>query len=164
MVAMTDLAELTAATAHLDPPLVALDAVALRANAADLVRRAGGKPVRVASKSVRCRSVLDLALATPGFAGVMGYSLREAIWLVRHGVRDVLLGYPSADRGALAELAADPVLVGGDHADGRRCRAVGAGPSRRRRRRPAGLPRRRRLAADRTRAPGRAAVPVADAG
>ncbi|MDT4960692.1 MAG: hypothetical protein QOF87_339 [Pseudonocardiales bacterium] len=107
---MTDLAELTAATAHLDPPLVALDAHALRANAADLVRRAGGKPVRVASKSVRCRTVLDLALATPGFAGVMAYSVREAIWLVRKGVRDVLLGYPSADRGALAELAADPVL------------------------------------------------------
>jgi D-serine deaminase-like pyridoxal phosphate-dependent protein len=108
---MTDLAELTSATAHLDAPLVALDAVALRANAADLVRRAGGKPVRVASKSVRCRFVLDLALATPGFAGVMGYSVREAIWLVRNGVRDVLLGYPSADRGALAELAADPALV-----------------------------------------------------
>ncbi|MDT4956280.1 MAG: hypothetical protein QOD31_79 [Pseudonocardiales bacterium] len=107
---MTDLAELTAATAHLDPPLVALDAHALRANAADLVRRAGGKPVRVASKSVRCRTVLDLVLATPGFAGVMAYSVREAIWLVRNGVRDVLLGYPSADRGALAELAADPVL------------------------------------------------------
>ncbi len=108
---MTDLAELTAATAHLDPPLVALDAVALRANAADLVRRAGGKPVRVASKSVRCRSVLDVALATPGFVGVMAYSVREAIWLVRNGVRDVLLGYPSADRGALAELAADPLLT-----------------------------------------------------
>jgi D-serine deaminase-like pyridoxal phosphate-dependent protein len=111
MVPMTDLAELTSATAHLDPPLVALDAVALRANAADLVRRAGGKPVRVASKSVRCRSVLEVALATPGFSGVMGYSVREAIWLVRHGVRDVLLGYPSADRGALAELASDPALV-----------------------------------------------------
>ncbi len=109
---MTDLAELTAATAHLDPPLVALDVTAMRANAADLVRRAGGKPVRVASKSVRCRAVLDLALATPGFAGVMGYSVREAIWLVRHGVRDVLLGYPSADRGALAELAGDPALTG----------------------------------------------------
>jgi D-serine deaminase-like pyridoxal phosphate-dependent protein len=108
---MTDLAELTAATAHLDPPLVALDAVALRANAGDLVRRAGGKPVRLASKSVRCRSVLDLVLATPGFAGVMGYSVREAIWLARHGVRDVLLGYPSVDRAALAELAADPVLT-----------------------------------------------------
>jgi D-serine deaminase-like pyridoxal phosphate-dependent protein len=108
---MTDLGALTAATAHLDPPLAALDLAAVRANAGDLARRANGKPVRVASKSVRCRYVLDLALATPGFAGVMGYSLREAIWLARGGVRDILLGYPTADRGALAELAADPALV-----------------------------------------------------
>src|SRR3954447_4617091 len=102
---------LTAATADLDPPLAALDLAALRANAADLVRRAGGTPVRVASKSVRCRWVLDTALATPGFAGVMGYSVREAIWLARGGVADVLLGYPTADRAAVRELAADPALV-----------------------------------------------------
>jgi len=107
---VTDLDALTAATEHLDPPLVALDLAAVRANAADLVRRAGGTPVRVASKSVRCRHVLELALATPGFAGVMGYSVREAIWLVRNGVRDVLLGYPSADRAALRELGEDPLL------------------------------------------------------
>jgi D-serine deaminase-like pyridoxal phosphate-dependent protein len=121
---MTDVTALTAATAHLDPPLVALDLGAVRQNAADLVRRASGTPVRVASKSVRCRYVLDLALSTPGFEGVMGYSVREAIWLVRSGgppgsggvaggggARDVLLGYPSADRGALTELASDPALV-----------------------------------------------------
>ena len=110
--AVTDLDALTAATAELDPPLAALDAVALRANAADLVRRAGGKPVRVASKSVRCRWVLEQALSTDGFAGVMAYSLREASWLVRSsGVRDVLLGYPVADRGALAELGGDRTLL-----------------------------------------------------
>ncbi|WP_375493077.1 alanine racemase [uncultured Jatrophihabitans sp.] len=108
---MTDLAALTRATAELDPPLAALDVPALFANAADLVRRAGGRPVRVASKSVRCRAVLDSVLALPGFAGVMGYSLREAIWLVRCGARDVLLGYPTADRAALAELAADESLA-----------------------------------------------------
>jgi D-serine deaminase-like pyridoxal phosphate-dependent protein len=110
---MTDLAGLTSATAHLDPPLAALDVATAQANAEDLVRRAGGTPVRVASKSVRCRAVLDLALATPGFRGVMAYSLREAIWLVRNGILDVLVGYPSADRGALAELAADPTLTDG---------------------------------------------------
>ena len=108
---MTDLDALTAATAHLDPPLAALDLAALRANAADLVRRAGGTPVRVASKSVRCRAVLDIALATPGFAGVMAYALREAIWLARNGVTNLLMGYPSADRAALHELAADPALL-----------------------------------------------------
>src|SRR4051812_6037171 len=108
---MTDLAALTAATAEIDPPLAALDAVALRSNAADLVRRAGGKPVRIASKSVRCRWVLETTLAQPGFGGIMAYSLREAIWLVQAGVTDVLMGYPTADRGALAELSADRRLV-----------------------------------------------------
>jgi D-serine deaminase-like pyridoxal phosphate-dependent protein len=111
MAIQTDLAALTRATADLDPPLAALDLTAARANLADLARRAGGTPVRVASKSVRCRYVLELALATPGFAGVMAYSLREALWLVHGGVRDVLMGYPTADRGALAELAADPVAL-----------------------------------------------------
>ncbi|MEZ0367180.1 alanine racemase [Mycobacterium sp. pUA109] len=107
---MTDLDALTAATAALDPPLVALDLGAFRRNAADLVRRAGGKPVRVASKSVRCRWALAQALATPGFSGVMAYSVREAIWLAENGVSDVLLGYPSTDRGALADLGADAAL------------------------------------------------------
>lgn len=107
---MTDLDALTAATAHLDPPLAALDLAAVRANAADLVRRAAGTPVRVASKSVRCRYVVELALGTPGFAGVLSYALREALWLARAGVPDLLLGYPSADRGALAELGGDPTL------------------------------------------------------
>jgi D-serine deaminase-like pyridoxal phosphate-dependent protein len=107
---VTDLDALTRATAALDPPLAALDLAAFRQNAADLVRRAGGKPVRVASKSVRCRWALHQALATPGFAGVMAYSVREAIWLAQSGVSDVLLGYPSADRTALAELGADRAL------------------------------------------------------
>jgi D-serine deaminase-like pyridoxal phosphate-dependent protein len=106
-----DLEALTAATAQLDPPLAALDLAALDANAADLVRRAGGKPVRVASKSVRCRWVIDRTLARDGFSGVMAYSLREACWLADHGVRDILMGYPTADRGALVALAANPVLV-----------------------------------------------------
>jgi D-serine deaminase-like pyridoxal phosphate-dependent protein len=106
-----DLASLTAATATLDPPLAALDRVALEANAAELVRRAAGTRVRVASKSVRCRQVLRLALDTPGFAGVMAYSLREAIWLARGGIGDILLGYPSVDRSALRELASDANLL-----------------------------------------------------
>ena len=108
---MTDLPVLTAATAHLDPPLAALDQAALDANARDLVRRAAGTPVRVAAKSVRCRWVLERVLATPGFAGVMAFSLREAIWLARGGVPDVLMGYPTVDRGALHELGAEDALL-----------------------------------------------------
>ncbi|MEV5650373.1 amino acid deaminase/aldolase [Nocardia sp. NPDC052254] len=119
MVVVTDaspIADLHAATADLDPPLAALDLGALRANAADLVRRARGVPIRVASKSVRCRAVLEEVLgsgltAHGGFAGIMSYSLREALWLAGHGARDVLLGYPSVDRAALAELGGDATLL-----------------------------------------------------
>lgn len=99
---------LSRATAHLPAPLAVVDLDAFDANAADLLRRAGGVPVRVAAKSVRVRSLVERSLAA-GFQGVMAFSLREALWLVGTGVRDVLVGYPTADRGALADLAADPV-------------------------------------------------------
>ncbi|MFM9367788.1 amino acid deaminase/aldolase [Streptomyces sp. Da 82-17] len=106
-----DRARYDRATAHLDAPVAIVDLEAFDANAADLVRRAGGKPVRVASKSVRCRALLERALATDGFAGVMSFTLAESLWLARSGFEDVLLAYPSADRAGFAELTADPKLA-----------------------------------------------------
>lgn len=108
---------LTAATAHLDPPLGVIDRAALAYNAADLVRRAGGVPIRVASKSIRVRGVLEAVLARHGFAGVLAYTLPEALWLAgpseRGGsaISDVVVGYPTADRAALARLVADEQLA-----------------------------------------------------
>ncbi|WSN14689.1 amino acid deaminase/aldolase [Micromonospora sp. NBC_01699] len=100
------------ATAHLDPPFAAVDLTAFDANADALIARAAGKPVRVASKSVRCRDLITRTLARPGWHGVMAYTVREANWLVRAGVTgDVLVAYPSADRAALAELAGDAELA-----------------------------------------------------
>ena len=107
-------ARLDAATAELDPPLAVVDLDALDANAADLVRRAAGRPIRVASKSVRSRGVLRRVLARPGFAGVLGYSLAEALWLAGGDdpvSTDVVVGYPTVDRAALARLAADEQLA-----------------------------------------------------
>ncbi|ANW21019.1 alanine racemase [Streptomyces clavuligerus] len=103
-----DRARYDRATAHLDAPLAVVDLDAFDANADDLVRRAGGKPVRVASKSVRCRALLERVLEKDGFAGVMAFTLPEAVWLARSGFGDVLLAYPSADRAAFAELTGDP--------------------------------------------------------
>ncbi|AWZ07351.1 MULTISPECIES: amino acid deaminase/aldolase [unclassified Streptomyces] len=107
-----DRARYDRATAHLDAPLAIVDLDAFDANADDLVRRAGGKPIRVASKSVRCRVLLERVLARPGFAGIMSYTLGESTWLARSGFEDVLLAYPSADRAGFAELAGDPKLAG----------------------------------------------------
>ncbi|MBT2403708.1 MULTISPECIES: amino acid deaminase/aldolase [unclassified Streptomyces] len=108
----SDRARYDKATAHLDAPLAIVDLDAFDANADDLVRRAAGKPIRVASKSVRCRVLLERVLARPGFAGIMSYTLGESIWLARSGFEDVLLAYPSADRAGFAELAGDPKLAG----------------------------------------------------
>ncbi|WP_435192970.1 amino acid deaminase/aldolase [Streptomyces sp. NRRL F-5630] len=106
-----DRARYDRATAHLEAPLALVDLDAYDANADDLVRRAQGKPVRVASKSVRCRALLERVLARPGFAGVMSFTLAESLWLAREGFDDVLLAYPSTDRSAYAELAADARLA-----------------------------------------------------
>jgi D-serine deaminase-like pyridoxal phosphate-dependent protein len=98
------------ATAGLGPPFVVVDLDALRANASSIAERAAGLPIRVASKSVRCRSIVDQVLSLDGFNGVMAYSLDEAIWLARSGYADVLLTYPTADRAALVELPVDHEL------------------------------------------------------
>lgn len=101
-------ARLDAATAELDAPLAVVDLDAFDANAADLETRAGGTPLRVASKSVRVRALLERVLSRPGWSGVLAYALREALWLHAAGVSDdIVVGYPTVDRGAIAALAAD---------------------------------------------------------
>jgi D-serine deaminase-like pyridoxal phosphate-dependent protein len=90
-------------------PMVVVDRDAFDANADDLVRRAAGTPIRLASKSLRIPALIERALAHDGFAGVLGYSLREALWLVEQGLSDdVVLGYPTVDQGAVRRLLADP--------------------------------------------------------
>ncbi|GAA4510352.1 amino acid deaminase/aldolase [Nonomuraea ferruginea] len=95
------------ATAALEPPFAILDLAAMRANAASMVRRAAGKPIRVATKSLRSRPLLERVLAIEGFRGLMAFTLPEALWLASRGRTDILVAYPTADRQALAALAAD---------------------------------------------------------
>ncbi|MBS2539645.1 amino acid deaminase/aldolase [Catenulispora sp. NF23] len=95
----------------MEPPFAAVDLDAFHANAADLTRRAAGKPIRVASKSVRCRSLLAEVLSLPGYRGVLGFTLPEALWLAGNGFDDIVVAYPSTDRAAYAELAGDPAAL-----------------------------------------------------
>ncbi|TXK20035.1 amino acid deaminase/aldolase [Homoserinibacter sp. GY 40078] len=101
---------LTEATAELDPPYGTISVEALAANAHDMLQRAQGTTIRVASKSVRVRAVLDAVLALPGYRGILAYTLPEALWLADI-CDDVVVGYPTADRAAIAQLAADERLA-----------------------------------------------------
>ena len=103
-----DLARLDAATAQLDAPFAIVDMAAFRANAAAMASRARGKPIRLASKSVRCRYLIEQVQAMDGFRGILAYTLPEALWLAGHGTsNDIVVAYPTANRSALARLAAD---------------------------------------------------------
>ena len=115
-------------------PAMVVDLDAFDANAADLARRAGGTPIRVASKSLRVPALIARALAAPGFAGVLGYTLAEALWLVererfqpRRLVRDTVVallafaysvwaiagaGDDIVTKGFVLMLAGVPVYVG----------------------------------------------------
>ncbi len=105
-------ARLDRATAELDPPFGVIDLDAFRANAADLVRRAGGTTIRVASKSVRCRDLLRDVLALDGYAGILAFTLPEALWLAGYDAfTDVVVGYPTAHRDGIRRLGADEALA-----------------------------------------------------
>jgi D-serine deaminase-like pyridoxal phosphate-dependent protein len=92
------------ATAGLEAPFALVDLDALRANADDLERRAGGTPIRLASKSLRCRALQEQMLARDGFEGTLAFTLAEALWLASHGADDILVAYPTADAPALRAL------------------------------------------------------------
>jgi D-serine deaminase-like pyridoxal phosphate-dependent protein len=95
------------AFASVAAPFAFVDLDAMWSNATDLLRMAGGVPIRVASKSVRCRALLRGILdRDPGFRGLLTFTLPETLWLAEDGFEDVLLAYPTADREGLEALAA----------------------------------------------------------
>ncbi|HEV7770996.1 MAG TPA: amino acid deaminase/aldolase [Solirubrobacterales bacterium] len=92
--------------AEVEAPFAFVDLDAMWANADSMLERAGEKTVRVASKSLRCRALIEAILARDRrFAGLMTYTLPETLWLAEQGFEDLLLAYPTADTGALGELA-----------------------------------------------------------
>jgi D-serine deaminase-like pyridoxal phosphate-dependent protein len=95
-----------AAFAGIDPPFAFVDLDAMWSNADNLLRRAAGKPIRIASKSIRCRKLqADILERDPGFQGTLAFTLPEALWLDQEGFDDLLVAYPTSDRNALKELA-----------------------------------------------------------
>jgi D-serine deaminase-like pyridoxal phosphate-dependent protein len=98
--------EYEAIFAEVEAPFAFVDLDAMGANAAEMLGRAGGKPIRVASKSLRCRALVEHILRSdPGFEGLMTFTLPETLWLSEQGFENLLLAYPTADAGALGDLA-----------------------------------------------------------
>jgi D-serine deaminase-like pyridoxal phosphate-dependent protein len=101
-----DYERLERALAGVEAPFALVDLDAFWENGDDMLRRATGKPIRVASKSLRCRPLLERILArNNGFQGLLTYTLPETLWLAEKGFEDLLIAYPTVDRTALAELA-----------------------------------------------------------
>ncbi len=92
--------------ASVEAPFAFVDLDAMWANAEAMLERAGGKRIRVATKSIRCRALLEEILRhDQGFSGLMTYTLPETLWLAEQGFENLLLAYPTADEEALGELA-----------------------------------------------------------
>ncbi|HEU4945495.1 MAG TPA: amino acid deaminase/aldolase [Solirubrobacterales bacterium] len=92
--------------AEVEAPFAFVDLDAMWSNSAAMLTRARGKPVRVASKSLRCRALLERILASDeGFAGLMTFTLPETLWLAEQGYENLLLAYPTTDAEGLGELA-----------------------------------------------------------
>jgi len=80
-------------------------------NVRQVLERAGNKPIRVASKSIRCQALLDRVLQSHDrYQGVMAYHAREAVFLSRHGFDDILIAYPSCDSSDLDAVAEEVAL------------------------------------------------------
>lgn len=88
-------------------PFGFVDLDAFDRNAAALARRSHGKPIRLASKSVRVPELLKRALnSSPVYRGVLCFSAREAAHLARtHGLDDLLVAYPTLDAPAIEDAA-----------------------------------------------------------
>ncbi|MBI1191735.1 MAG: amino acid deaminase/aldolase [Bacteroidetes bacterium] len=87
-------------------PLAWLDLERFRNNARSLLARSGELPVRLATKSLRCREALAYAMAMDQrFQGLLCYHAAEAAWLSAQGFDDLVVAYPTLVRQDLEAVA-----------------------------------------------------------
>ena len=87
-------------------PFAFVDLDALWANSAQMLARAGAKPIRLASKSLRCTALTRRIFeSSDRYEGQLTFTLPETLWLHEQGFEDLVLAYPTVDRQALADLA-----------------------------------------------------------
>jgi D-serine deaminase-like pyridoxal phosphate-dependent protein len=90
-------------------PTLFIDLDALKQNIQWVTKEAKNKRIRIATKSLRSRKLIQLIqLSSDIFQGLMTFSLEEALWLREQGFDDILMGYPTTDERELRQLARNP--------------------------------------------------------
>ena len=86
-------------------PFAVLDMNALDENIQEISRRLQGRNIRIATKSIRCRYVLNYILdKLPHSFGLMAFTIEEAIWLSELGFTNILLGYPTFEKDLINQV------------------------------------------------------------
>lgn len=96
-------------------PFAYVDLDLMWENLQQIRTQAGPKNVRLATKSLRSVAIIKRILgAYPSFQGLMCYHPQEAVYLVKHSLDDLLLGYPiwnEADIAAIARATAEGARI-----------------------------------------------------
>lgn len=91
--------------AGIPKPFAYVDLDLLAENIRQIAARAGGKRIRIASKSLRCVDLMKRIMDADNiFQGVMCYSALEALYLADRGFDDLLIGYPVCEPEQLARI------------------------------------------------------------
>ena len=87
-------------------PYLVLDKAYYELNIKMQEERLAGRPIRIASKSIRSPDlILSLLKRSPQYIGVMGYKYCESKYLLENGLKDLLMGYPLSDKEEIKSLA-----------------------------------------------------------
>jgi D-serine deaminase-like pyridoxal phosphate-dependent protein len=87
-------------------PFAYVDLDLLEQNIRQILTRAQGKRIRLASKSLRSVAILQRILASDNsFQGIMCYSASEALYLASKGFPDLLIGYPTWNEQDISAIA-----------------------------------------------------------
>jgi D-serine deaminase-like pyridoxal phosphate-dependent protein len=93
-------------------PLAWADLDRIDRNLDAMAERAAGRPIRIASKSLRCPEVILRVLEHPAYRGVLGFTPAEAAFLhERFGIDDIVVAYPNVEPVEL-EAAFDRIALG----------------------------------------------------
>lgn len=94
-------------------PLAFVDLEYFLTNLDEMAERANGLQIRIATKSVRSRYLLNLVLKHPSYRGIMTYDAFETVWLSKNGFNDILLGYPVVNEQAIVDICSE--ILQGKH-------------------------------------------------